>query len=917
MYIVVLALYPRRCAPLFQMPPGGGSIMNTLRKRQLVQIFVAALSIFLSFSSAGAAKQTDLEILLKATPAEQVTVGAKLDYTFTVENLGPSAAPEVVVTGHLSAKATLVSASSGCTLTGRTITCKASSLADGAHKSWDVAVKPSAVGTIANSASVSCSIKDPKPGNNKATVSTKVVKANRPPVASNVSITADPSNPYVQKQLIAKDPDGDTVTYELIAPKSGKGYSFAYLNPRSGMLYVTLKPGYSGTIVLQYHATDGKVFGNAADATITVKKPVVTHTTGNKTIAPKTYASFPRGYYDGNLEGAPNKPPTLPSSVDLSANFPEPGDQGQQESCVGWASAYALKTYDERIALKWSLEPAEHKFSPAYVYNQINGGKDSGSNISDALSLFVSQGCASLATDPYSDTDYTTQPSAAARKEASAYKAIDWKTLNGTDEIKAVLANNLPVVCGIAVFDSFQNLSGPGSVYNTYTGNLDGGHAVTIVGYDDNKFGGAFRIINSWGTSWGDNGFFWLPYSDINQTVQGTPVFREAYSLHDKTPTKPAPVDPVNPPPPAKLPDLQVQSWQANWDPTNPSPGTSGTLQYTVVNSGNATAPEGVTVALVLSPTSTFNAGTAVYVVEEQIPFAMDPGITAYRHKNNELEFQFPGQLEPGTYYMALWVDPLGYVQESNKSNNISPATDPITIVDTLPDLTVDTWYASWDDNGNGDLTYEVSNIGVSDAPAGFSINLVLSSTGNIGDGNDIYLYTETMTEDLPVSEYFYRNSSNPGYFNLLTDVNNDAVPSGTYYMALSVNPDHSIKESDYDNNTSLAWGTVDIGNTGSKRVSATGHDALNPAEGVKLQGRAYNGMTLPSGSMTLQKVEISSTPEGGRQVKMLKDSGPLRTVRSRDAHIFRKIVESRQKVVFPSNKAIPMPSNGDTAGVK
>lgn len=38
---------------------------------------------------------------------------------------------------------------------------------------------------------------------------------------------------------------------------------------------------------------------------------------------------------------------------------------------------------------------------------------------------------------------------------------------------------------------------------------------MTVVGYDDNKYGGAFRIVNSWGTGWGDGGFYWVEYNEF------------------------------------------------------------------------------------------------------------------------------------------------------------------------------------------------------------------------------------------------------------------------------------------------------------------------------------------------------------------------------------------------------------------
>ena len=40
------------------------------------------------------------------------------------------------------------------------------------------------------------------------------------------------------------------------------------------------------------------------------------------------------------------------------------------------------------------------------------------------------------------------------------------------------------------------------------------GHAMAVVGFDDNKYGGAFRILNSWGTAWADQGYVWMRYDD-------------------------------------------------------------------------------------------------------------------------------------------------------------------------------------------------------------------------------------------------------------------------------------------------------------------------------------------------------------------------------------------------------------------
>lgn len=50
-------------------------------------------------------------------------------------------------------------------------------------------------------------------------------------------------------------------------------------------------------------------------------------------------------------------------------------------------------------------------------------------------------------------------------------------------------------------------------------GAVDGGHAIAVCGYDDEKFGGAFQLPNSWGPAWGLRGFCWLTYEDMAELL--------------------------------------------------------------------------------------------------------------------------------------------------------------------------------------------------------------------------------------------------------------------------------------------------------------------------------------------------------------------------------------------------------------
>ena len=127
----------------------------------------------------------DLRITKTGAPAP-ATAGANLTYKLTVANAGPSTATAVKVTDTLPAGVALVSVtpSQGTCSFGTTVICQLGSLtAGGAVASVTLVVKPSAAGTLANSASVSSAVSDPNLANNTASLNTTV---NPAPVVSPV-----------------------------------------------------------------------------------------------------------------------------------------------------------------------------------------------------------------------------------------------------------------------------------------------------------------------------------------------------------------------------------------------------------------------------------------------------------------------------------------------------------------------------------------------------------------------------------------------------------------------------------------------------------------------------------------------------------------------------------------------------------
>ena len=216
---------------------------------------------------------------------------------------------------------------------------------------------------------------------------------------------------------------------------------------------------------------------------------------------------------------------SVTSSVDLSSEMPPVGNQGSQGSCVAWAMGYYQKTHTEWKDAQW-VNVRVSQFSPAFIYNQINGGVDEGSYFSDAMKLIVDEGVANTTLSRYNQSNYTTWPTDSAYSYAIRYRGaqgywIDCSDDPGIDLIKARLNSGYTAVLGINIWGNFDDI---GSYDNTYcasqrTGLMTGGHAVDIVGYDDNRLTadgyGAFKLINSWGIDFGASGFFWMSYAAV------------------------------------------------------------------------------------------------------------------------------------------------------------------------------------------------------------------------------------------------------------------------------------------------------------------------------------------------------------------------------------------------------------------
>jgi len=104
----------------------------------------------------------------------------------------------------------------------------------------------------------------------------------------------------------------------------------------------------------------------------------------------------------------------------------------------------------------------------------------------------------------------------------------DWMTI-----MKTFVANDIPVVIGADVTDDFSPSSYGGQIdrngiwnYSSANSTAIGGHAMCVLGYNDNVAGGAFLVRNSWGSDFGDEGDVWVKYRDFRQVVKEAWVIR-------------------------------------------------------------------------------------------------------------------------------------------------------------------------------------------------------------------------------------------------------------------------------------------------------------------------------------------------------------------------------------------------------
>ncbi len=237
----------------------------------------------------------------------------------------------------------------------------------------------------------------------------------------------------------------------------------------------------------------------------------------------------------------------IPTEHDLSQYLPKVGSQGKQGSCVAWATGYYLKSFHENYEdAEDGILAMANEMSPAYIYNQIKVTDCSGGSvIQHALDTIVSQGIVEWNVMVYNENECSTQPTDLQKITAEPNKIENYFYLDPDlvfEQTKASLLNNQPVVIAITIDRSYFGARDDNGefIYRKFK-SADGGHAMLVVGYDDEK--NAFKVVNSWGKEWGNQGFVWIDYKAFQEAgdlSSDFPVLCEAWISNDLLIPQPA-----------------------------------------------------------------------------------------------------------------------------------------------------------------------------------------------------------------------------------------------------------------------------------------------------------------------------------------------------------------------------------------
>jgi C1A family cysteine protease len=203
----------------------------------------------------------------------------------------------------------------------------------------------------------------------------------------------------------------------------------------------------------------------------------------------------------------------LPPSIDLRPSISWCYDQEAENSCTAQSSSSLIRFLWNKDK-KADIAPSRNfvYFNERKLENDIDD--DNGAQLRSAMQVLSNTGVCLEASWDYNQQTLFTPPPIALYNQAQANKVATYQALLKIRlSLQSCLSSGYPFVFGMMVHSSFESsaTAQTGIVQMpTSQDAVEGGHAVLAVGYDDQKQW--YICMNSWGPSWGDKGFFYLPY---------------------------------------------------------------------------------------------------------------------------------------------------------------------------------------------------------------------------------------------------------------------------------------------------------------------------------------------------------------------------------------------------------------------
>lgn len=209
-----------------------------------------------------------------------------------------------------------------------------------------------------------------------------------------------------------------------------------------------------------------------------------------------------------------------PPVYDPRARWPKPYDQSQLGSCTGNGCAGTVHYVLVREGKQRGVDVNASAQVPSrlFIYfneREIEGtvSQDAGAMVHDGIKTLHAKGFCFEDSWPYDISKFADTPPQNCYRVSLSHRVKSYHAVDNTSilDLKSTLAGDNPIVFGFAVYPSFMNVTSDGMMPMPQGDEQpEGGHCVVMVGYDDNKR--VFIVRNSWGESWGDKGYFYMPY---------------------------------------------------------------------------------------------------------------------------------------------------------------------------------------------------------------------------------------------------------------------------------------------------------------------------------------------------------------------------------------------------------------------